>query len=103
MFRNSRDILAQRFHRPAEALEDGLGNLSVIAKAQKLDKALVYKLLGGMLTSMRDHLDLSKQRQSIADHEEYGRFCREVVKSLKEEIGNYHANENALPQLRLWA
>lgn len=103
MFRNCRDILAQRFHRPAEALEAGLGNLSIIAKAQKLDKVLVYKLLGGLLTSMRDHLDLSKQRQKIAEYEKYGRFCRDIVMSMKEEIGNYYANENALPQLRLWA
>lgn len=132
-FRNCKDIAARRFQRPAEALDAGLGDVHTLLNNHKLDKTLIYKLLGSMLTTIRDSLDHLKQQhhqqQQLSsrapssnsdqtssssstsslllllrrDLDEYTRFSRSVVLALKHEMGPYYASESALPQLRLFA
>lgn len=105
IFRNCKDILARRFCRPAEAFAAGLGtNASLHFDKQKLDKTLIYRLLGTMLTSMRDQLDLLK-RDLLQTYkfEQYSQICNRIVGTLREELGQYYANESVLPQLRLLA
>ena len=103
IFRNGKDILAKSFQRPAEAAAEGLGNISDVLRTQKLDPQLVYRLLGCLLSSMRDQLDALQQKQEHAQYDQYGKLCRDIVKSLKEDIGPVLANERTIPNLRLLA
>lgn len=104
MFRKCKDIIARRFHQPAKAALAGLDcNISEILEEQKLDKQIVYSLLGSLLSSLRDHLDALKQQKEHGRYVMHSNLSKEIASSVTEEIGPFLANERTIPQLRLLA
>lgn len=121
IFRNCKDIILRRYNRPApllvqdgqdQSVEEEREDIEVVLLEQQLDRALAFRLLNGLCSGLRDHLDAFKHRHtadasddSYAPHrlERYARTCREIVNAMKEALGIGLANERNIPQLRLLA
>lgn len=110
IFRNCKDILARRFCRAhpedgddQQTFEFGSAQDIVgIMRQQKIDAALVYRILGSMCSGMRDQLDdLSSRKLPTA--QTYTGFCKQVCVALIAELGPGFANDRSIPQMRLLA
>lgn len=106
MFANCKRALAKEII----TIDDMERSGAAICREQNIDNSLIYRLLGHLLSSLRDHLDAGKSNtsdktkhgQSVTQMA-YAAFCRQVVSILKQELGPAYASDTTLPQLRLLA
>lgn len=115
IFKNCKDILSRRFCRPPpidldvqnETAMLDVGSASDVVdimRKQKVDAALVYKVLGSVCASMRDQLDaLDAKKETFMQIQDYRVFCKETTTALIAELGPGLANDRSIPQLRLLA